>query len=58
MKYSTPKGIKHSSPDSAKEPPTALKRYKKSRFNLLLHRLKRLFYIYSLNLSNLDNQIA
>lgn len=58
MKYSTPKGIKHNSPDNTNELPTALKRNKKSRFNLLLHRLKRLLYIYSLNLSNLDNQIA
>ncbi len=58
MKYSTPKGIKHNSPDSANELSAALKHNKKSRFNLLLHRLKRLFYIYSLNLSNLDNQIA
>lgn len=55
MKYSTPKGIKHNSPDNTNELSTALKHNKKSRFNLLLHRLKRLFYIYSLNLSNLDN---
>lgn len=43
MKYSTPKGIKHNSPDNTNELPTALKHNKKSRFNLLLHRLKTTF---------------